>query len=74
MPSTRAWVSRSSTGSVAPGERVAAGRRARPLAGVRVGDRQQPLRGVGPAVEHDVLDELAQLGLDVVVDRAARRR
>ena len=33
-----------------------------------VGDRQQPVGGVGPAVEHDVLARLAQLGVDGVVD------
>ncbi len=35
---------------------------------VRLGDLEQPLGGVGPAVEDDVLDPLPQLGLDLVVD------
>ena len=56
---------------LAPGEGVAAGPdRVRPLPGVLVGDGEQPFRGVGAAVQHDVLDEArAGLGLDVVVDR-----
>src|SRR5690606_23247458 len=42
------------------------GRRA--AVGVLAGDLQQPLGGVGAAVEHRVLDALAQLGVDLVVD------
>ena len=57
------------TGSDAPGEGVAAGAARALVAGVAVGDGEQPLGGVGAAVQHEVLDELAQLGLDVVVDR-----
>ena len=51
---------------VAPGEvaPVGAARAAR-----RRGDLEQPLRGVGPAHEHEVLDALAQLGIEVVDDR-----
>ena len=33
----------------------------------RLGDLHQPLAGVGAAVEHHVLDALAQLGLELVV-------
>ena len=36
-------------------------------AAVLLGDLEQSLGGVGAAVEHDVLDPLAQLGLDLVV-------
>ena len=39
------------------------------VAGVEpVGDLEQPLGGVGAPVEDDVLDPLAQLGVDLVVD------
>ena len=68
MPATRAWVSRSSTGPLAPGQ-VLGGALHPGAAGVLRGQVEQPFRGVGPAVEDDVLDPLAQLGLDVVVDR-----
>ena len=68
MPATRAWVRRSSTGSLAPGQ-VLGGALHPGAAGVLRGQVEQPLRGVRPAVEDDVLDPLAQLGLDVVVDR-----
>ena len=40
----------------------------------RVGDGEQPLGGVGAAVEHHVLDPLEQIGRDVVVDRRAGPR
>ena len=66
MPLTRAWVIRSRSGSAAPlvlsrldgvgGDVVA------------LGDLEEPLGGVGAAVEDDVLDALAQLGVDLVVD------
>ena len=60
---------------LAPGERVAAWTdRVRPLPGVPIGDGEQPFRRVRPAVQHDVLDELAQRRLDVVVDRERARR
>ena len=39
----------------------------------RAGELEQALRGVGAAVEDDVLDALAELGLDVVVDRQDAR-
>jgi hypothetical protein len=38
-----------------------------PLRLERLGQRHQPLRRVGPPVEHDVLDALAQFGRNVVV-------
>ena len=54
--------------SLAPGQ-VLGGALHPGTAGVLRGQVEQPLRGVGPAVEDDVLDPLAELGLDVVVDR-----
>ena len=39
------------------------------VAAVALGQRQQPLGGVGAAVEHHVLAGLAQLGIEIVVDR-----
>ena len=67
MPSTSAWVSRSSTGSSR--QASASAPAASLLRADLVRDREQPLRRVRPAVQDDVLDELAQLRLDVVVDR-----
>ena len=65
MPLTSAWVIRSPTGSDAP----LLGGRLDDLARlvVLLGDLEQPLGGVGAPVEDDVLDPLAQLGLDLVV-------
>ena len=40
-----------------------------PLAAEFLGQRQQPLGGVGPAVEHHVLAGLAQFRIEVVIDR-----
>jgi hypothetical protein len=39
-----------------------------------LGDLEQALGRVGAAVEDDVLDAVAQLGVDLVVDGRARRR
>ena len=66
MPSTSACVSRSATGASRQARSVAWAA-ALPLH--RVGDLEQPLGGVGAAVEHHVLDPLEQIGRDVVVDR-----
>ena len=66
MPLTRAWVIRSSTGSArhsSSADLCCRAGRVEPL-----GDLEQPLGGVGAPVEHDVLDPLAQLGVDLVVD------
>ena len=68
MPATRAWVRRSSTGPSRQA-RSSAARSIPALAGVLRRQVEQPLRGVGPAVEDHVLDPLAELRLDVVVDR-----
>ena len=38
------------------------------VAAMPLGKRQQPLGGVGAAIEHDVLAGLAQLRIEVVVD------
>ncbi len=66
MPLTSAWVIRSSTGSCAP---LVVGRLGLlAVAGELGGDLEQPLGGVGPAVEDDVLDALAQPRVDLVVD------
>ena len=68
-PATRAWVSRSSTGLLAPGQVLGGARHAPAPPAYRRGQLEQPLGGVGPAVQDDVLDPLAELRLDVVVDR-----
>ena len=68
MPATRAWVSRSSTGRSRQA-RSSAARSIPASPAYCAGQLEQALRGVGPAVQHDVLDPLAELGLDVVVDR-----
>ena len=39
------------------------------VAAMAFGERQQPLAGIGAAVEHDVLARLAQFGIEIVVDR-----
>ena len=54
--------------SLAPGQ-VLGGAFHPGAAGVLRGEVEQALGGIGPPVEHDVLDELAQLRIDVVVDR-----
>ena len=41
---------------------------------VALGDLEQPLGGIRATVQDDVLDPLAQLGLDLVVDRECARR
>ena len=65
MPLTSACVSRSPTGS----SRHARSWTRRPLLALeRAGDVEQALGRVRPAVEDDVLDPLAQLGGDLVVD------
>ena len=72
MPLTSACVIRSPTGSDAPllvGDLALLA-----AAGEAFGDLEQPLGGVGAAVEDDVLDALAQFRVDLVVDRRARRR
>ena len=66
MPLTSAWVIRSPTGSARHSSSVASS--APRLAVVLLGDLEQPLGGVGAPVEHDVLDPLPQLGVDLVVD------
>ena len=38
------------------------------MAAVALGERQQTLRGVAAAIEHDVLAGFAQLGIEIVVD------
>ena len=67
MPWTSACASRFSTGH---------SRQARsasffslPCAAVAFGEREQPLGGVGTAVEHDVLAGLAQFRIEIVIDR-----
>ena len=55
-------------GSLAPGE-VLRGAFHPGAPGVLRGQVEQPLGRVGPAVQDDVLDPLAELGLDLVVDR-----
>ena len=39
------------------------------MAAEALGERQQPLRRVGTPVEDDVLAGLAQLGIEIVIDR-----
>ena len=65
-PCTSACASRSSTGASRQRE-VDLARRAAALD--LLGERDQPLGGVRPAVEQHVLDVLEQLGRDVLVDR-----
>ena len=66
MPSTSACVSRSCHRQLAPGQvALGAGGRAPGL----VGDLEQAVGGIGPAVEHEVLDPLAQIRVEVVEDR-----
>ena len=52
---------------VAPGEIDFA--RRLPGAAELLGQRQQPLGGIGAAVEHHVLASLAQFGIEIVIDR-----
>ena len=66
MPLTSACVIRSPTGSERHSSAVGLDDLA--LLVVLLGDLEQPLGGVGTAVEDDVLDPLAQLRLDLVVD------
>ena len=68
IPATRAWVSRSSTGRSRQA-RSSAGRSMPLSPGVPLGELEQPLGRVRAAVEDDVLDALAELRLDLVVDR-----
>ncbi len=65
-PLTSAWVIRSPIGSERHSRAATSCLLA--AAAVGLGDLEQALGGVGAAVEHDVLDALAQLGLDLVVD------
>ena len=52
---------------LAPGEVDFLGRL--PGAAEFLRQRQQPLGGIGPAVEHDVLAGLAQFRIEIVIDR-----
>ena len=70
IPSTRACVSRSVTGQARHARSGPCSRSGR-TRGVR--DLQEPLGRVGPPVEHEVLDPLAQLRLDLVGDRQRAR-
>ena len=72
MPLTSAWTRRSRDRQLAPGE-VGLALDAL-VAAVALGDLEQPLGGVGAAVEDHVLDALAQLRLDLVVAARAGRR
>ena len=67
MPLTSAWLSRSSTVPLAPG--VLARLRLCPACLTGLGEFDQPLGGVGPAVEQHVLHELEQVLGDLLVNR-----
>ncbi len=68
MPATSAWVKALLDGLLPPGEIL--GRALHPtLAGEASGQLEQPLGRVRSAVQDDILDQLAQLRLDLVVDR-----
>ena len=65
MPLTSACLSRSATGAFAPGQFLLGGLL---LAAERLGEIDEPLRRVGPAVEQHVLDALEQVFRDLLVD------
>ena len=72
MPLISACFRRSSTVGLAPGEVFVLPRL--PVALDRFGELDQPLGGVGAAVEQHVLDPLEQLRRDLFVDRQLARR